>query len=176
MSSQTNPAPETNATADRVAVTLPTDAPALRNDYQLPMALALLAALEAVNVAKSKGWDVTATVVDMSGTPIVTLRGDGATIHTKDTAFRKAYTIVTTGPIFHITATSQFVALLSKYNALEGQALASTPYMMPLAGGVAIQANGQIIAGLGVGGCPGAANDEICALAAVAKIQDLLPH
>jgi uncharacterized protein GlcG (DUF336 family) len=155
---------------------MPADAQVSQSGYVLPMNLALQAALEAVNVAKSKGWDVTATVVDMAGTPIVVLRGDRATIHTKDTAYRKAYTIVTTGPIFHITLTSQFVALLSKYNPLEAQALASTPNIMPLAGGVAIEAHGEIVAGLGVGGCPGAANDEICAEAGVAKIQDLLPR
>lgn len=152
------------------------DAKEVRTSYLLPMSLALQAALEAVDVAKSKGWDVTATVVDMSGTPIVVLRGDGATIHTKDTSYRKAYTVVTIGPLFHITTTKQFVEVLSKYNPLEAQAFASTPNLMPLAGGVAIEAHGSIVAGLGVGGCPGSANDEICAAAAVAKISDLLPR
>lgn len=156
--------------------TAPARAQVSESGYVLPMNLALQAALEAVNVCKSKGWDVTATVVDVAGTPEVTLRGDHATIHTKDTAYRKAYTIVTMGPIFHITLTSQFVSLLSKYNPLAGQALASTPNVMPLAGGAAIEARGEIVAGLGVGGSPGAENDEICAKAGVAKIQNLLPH
>ena len=164
------------AAAGCLVSTMPAHAQVSQSGYVLPMNLALQAALEAVNVCSAKGWDVTATVVDVAGTPEVVLRGDHATIHTKDTAYRKAYTIVTMGPIFHLNVTSQFVTLLSKYSPLAGQALASTPDVMPLAGGAAIEAHGEIVAGLGVGGSPGAENDEICAKAGVAKIQDSLPH
>lgn len=164
------------AAAGCLFLTAPGHAQVSQSGYVLPMNLALQAALEAVNVCKAKGWDVTATVVDVAGTPEVVLRGDHATIHTKDTAYRKAYTIVTMGPIFHLTVTSQFVTLLSKYGTAAGQALASTPNVMPLAGGAAIETHGEIVAGLGVGGSPGAENDEICAKAGVAKIQDSLPH
>ena len=155
---------------------MPVQAQVSKSGYVLPMNLALQAALEAVNVCSAKGWDVTATVVDVAGVPEVVLRGDHATIHTKDTAYRKAYTIVTVGPIFHLVVTSQFVSLLSNYNPIAGQALASTPNITPLAGGAAIEAHGEIVAGLGVGGSPGGDNDETCAKAGVAKIQDSLPH
>ncbi|MBV9201681.1 MAG: heme-binding protein [Alphaproteobacteria bacterium] len=164
------------ATAGCLFSTMPAHAQVSQSGYVLPMNLALQAALEAVDACKAKGWDVTATVADVAGTPEVVLRGDHATIHTKDTAYRKAYTIVTMGPIFHLTATSQFATLLSKYSPLAGQALASTPNVVALPGGAAIEAHGEIVAGLGVGGSPGGENDEICAKAGVAKIQDSLPR
>jgi uncharacterized protein GlcG (DUF336 family) len=154
----------------------PAAAQVSQHGYVLPMQLALDAALEAIRTCEAHGWNVTATVVDVGGTPEVSLRGDHATVHTKDTAYRKAYTIVTMGPVFHIELTSQFVTLLSRYSPLAGQALASTPNVMPLAGGVAIVARDEIVAGIGVGGSPGAENDEICAKAGAAKLHDALPQ
>jgi uncharacterized protein GlcG (DUF336 family) len=147
-----------------------------KSAYVLPLDLALDAAIEAVKTCSTKGYDVTATVVDIAGTPQVVLRGDHATIHTKDSAFRKAYTIVTMGPIFQVKATSQFLALLEKYPPLAAQSLASTPNVSALPGGAAIEARGEIVAGLGVGGSPGGDKDEDCAKAGVAKIQDRLPR
>jgi hypothetical protein len=57
----------------------------------LPLSAAIIAAQAAVDTCKANGYDVTATVVDVSGTPQVVLRGDYAVIHTKDSSFRKAY-------------------------------------------------------------------------------------
>lgn len=101
----------------------------------------------------TKGDDVTATLVDISGTPKVVLRGDHSTIHTRDTSFRKAYTVVTMGPIFHFDASSRFAELVSKSPA--GSALASTPNVIALASGVAIKAGSEIVAALGVRRAPG---------------------
>ena len=147
-----------------------------RSGYVLPMDLALEAALEAVRTCKANGYDVTATVVDVSGTPQVVLRGDHATIHTRDSSFRKAYTIVTMGPIFHLDATSAFVELVSKYPGSAGQALASTPNVPALPGGAAFKAGDEIVGGLGIGGSPGGDKDEACAKAGVAKVAARLPH
>src|ERR1700722_16271341 len=104
-----------------VATALPTNAQVSKSGYVLPMNIALEGAQEAVESCAAKGYDVTATVVDVSGIPQVVLRGDHATIHTKDSAFRKAYTIVTMGPIFHLDTTSQFLEVLSKYPPLAAQ-------------------------------------------------------
>src|ERR1700748_533180 len=68
--------------------------------YVLPLTLALEAATEAVRVCAQHGYWVTATVVDMDGVPQVALRGDGATVHTRESSFEKAYTVVTLGPMF----------------------------------------------------------------------------
>ena len=75
----------------------------------LPLSVAVAAATEAISSCKANGYDVTATVVDVAGTPQVALRGDHATIHTRESSFRKAYTIITLGPIFHVDVTSEFV-------------------------------------------------------------------
>jgi len=121
----------------------------------LPLNTAIIAAQTAVNTCKANGFDVTATVVDVSGTPQVVLRGDHAVIHTKDSSFRKAYTVVTMGPIFHVDTTSGFIGVLAKYPPLVAQSLASTPNVTALPGGVAFKVGNETIAGLGVGGSPG---------------------
>jgi uncharacterized protein GlcG (DUF336 family) len=140
----------------------------------LPLSAAVIAAQTAVDTCKANGYEVTATVVDVSGTPQVVLRGDHAVIHTKDSSFRKAYTVVTMGPIFHVDTTSGFVGVLAKYPPLLAQSLVSTPNVTALPGGVAFKVGDEIIAGLGVGGAPGGDKDEVCAQAGVAKVADLL--
>lgn len=75
---------------------------AASSGYTLPLNLAVEAAKEAVHFCEASGYHITATVVDMSGQVKVQLKGDRSTIHTKDTAFRKAYTVVTLGPVFKL--------------------------------------------------------------------------
>jgi uncharacterized protein GlcG (DUF336 family) len=142
----------------------------------LPLSLALEAAQEAVHTCAANGYDVTATVVDIAGVPQVVLRADHATVHTKDSSYHKAYTIITMGPIFHVDTTSAWIGVLSKYPAIPAQALANTPNVTALPGGAAFKIGNEIIAGLGVGGSPGGDKDEVCARAGVAKVQGrLLP-
>ncbi len=140
--------------------------------YSLPMKLALEAAQVAVQSCGEHGWPVNAFVVDTAGLVIVQLRGDHATVHTKDSAFRKAYTEVTMGPIFGLDRTSQFVALVANYPNGTGAQLASAPNVVALPGAVAIKHGTEIVAGLGVGGSPGGDKDEACAAAGVAAIAD----
>ena len=140
----------------------------------LPLNIAIVAAQTAVDTCKANGYDVTATVVDVAGTPQVVLRGDHAVIHTKDSSFRKAYTVVTMGPIFHFDATSGFIAVLAKYPPLVAQSLASTPNVTALPGAVAFKVGDETIAGLGVGGSPGGDKDEFRAQADVAKASERL--
>ncbi len=68
----------------------------------------------AVRTCAASGYGVTATVVDVFGTPQVVLRSDNAMIHTNDCAYRKAYTIFSMGPIFQVTTTSQSPVVLTK--------------------------------------------------------------
>lgn len=158
------------------AMVLSLGAPALAqvnlSGFYMPMDLALKAAEAAVQSCAEKGYRVNAFVVDTSGLPIVQLRGDHATVHTRDTAFRKAYTIVTMGPIFGLDKTSDFVQLIAKYPNGSGAQLASTANVIALPGGVAIKRGAEIVAGLGVGGSPGGDKDEACAAAGVAAIAD----
>jgi len=139
--------------------------------YTLPLSLAVEAAAEAIGSCEARGYAVSASVVDASGVVKVQLKGDHSTIHTQDTSFRKAYTLVTFGPIFNLDRTSQ-IAELAKNPSGPGPALTSIPNVLALAGGAAIKRNDEIIAALGVGGAPGGAKDEACAEAGVAKVRD----
>ena len=135
----------------------------------IPLDLAIEAAHEAIHSCELKGYKVSASVVDVAGVERVYLRGDHSTIHTKETAFKKAYTIATLGPIFGATATSMLVEKISKTPT--GPALSSVTNVFLLAGGVAIRSGDETLAAIGVGGAPGGLLDEACAQAGVAKIQ-----
>jgi uncharacterized protein GlcG (DUF336 family) len=162
------------AAAALFAASLFTSAPAFAqvdvDGYYLPMKVALKAAEAAIASCAPHGWVVTTTVVDPAGLVIVQLRGDHATVHTKDSSYRKAYTIVSMGPVFGLTRTSEFVALLQKAPNGAGPELATLPNLIANAGGVAIKHGSEIVAGLGVGGSPGGDRDEGCAVDGVAAI------
>ena len=143
-----------------------------QSGYSLPLALALEAATTAIDACEAKGWPVSAFVVDTSGVVKVHLKGDHSTIHTKDSAFRKAYTVVTMGPIFGFDRTSAYAETVSKNPAGASPALFSLPDIIALPGGVAIKRGNEIVAALGVGGAPGGDRDEACAAEGVAKIAD----
>ena len=141
-----------------------------QSGYSLPLALAVEAATTAIDACAAKGWPVSAFVVDTSGVVRVHLKGDHSTIHTKDSAFRKAYTVVTMGPIFGFDRTSVFAETVSKNPAGANSSLFDLPNIIAVAGGVAIKHGNEIVAGLGVGGAPGGDRDEACAEEGVAKI------
>jgi uncharacterized protein GlcG (DUF336 family) len=142
--------------------------------YVLPLSLSLEAAAEAVRVCGLQGYRVTATVVDMDGVPQVALRGDGATVHTRESSFEKAFTVVTLGPEFNFDTSGDFFELV-KTNPYAPR-LAQVRHVMALPGAVAFHADTAIVGALGVGGAPGGDKDEICARAGVAKVADRLPH
>src|ERR1700722_15067264 len=106
--------------------------------YSLPLSLAVKAATKAIETCATNGYPVSAVVVDPSGVIKLEAKGDHSTIHTATSAFRKAYTVVTFGPIFRFDATSAFAALVAKNP--NGAALTTLPNITPLAGGVAIKA------------------------------------
>jgi uncharacterized protein GlcG (DUF336 family) len=146
--------------------------------YSLPLTLALKAATAAIASCESTGYPVSAVVVDASGVIKLEAKGDHSTIHTTTSAYRKAYTVVTFGPIFRFDTSSAFASLVAKNP--NGVALAALPDIAPLPGGVAIKAGNEIIAALGVSGSPGGDKDEACAHAGVNGIQaemaNLPPH
>jgi uncharacterized protein GlcG (DUF336 family) len=101
-------------------------------------------------------------------------KGDHSTILTTTSAFRKAYTVVTFGPIFRFDESSAFASLVAKNPG--GPALATLPDVAPLAGAVAMKIDDEIVAALGVSGSPGGDKDEACAQAGVASIANSLPQ
>jgi len=141
--------------------------------YTVPVALSVEAVQEAVKVCEANGYEVSAAVVDTSGELRAFIKGDHSTTHTRETSFRKAYTVVTMGPVFGFDALGAWVDKL-KTNPNAG-AFASLPNIMLLPGAVAFKAKGEIVAAIGVGGSPGGEKDEACAAAGLAKIKDRLP-
>ncbi len=142
--------------------------------YDLPASLAVEAAIEALRSCEAAGYRVSVAVVDPSGEVKAAIKGDHSTVHTKDTSFRKAYTVVTLGPIFGFDTLSAFVERTKGNPAVP--AFMSLPNVILLAGGVAVRAHGEIVAAIGVGGAPGGEKDEACAAAGLGKIADRLPR
>ncbi|MFZ0317886.1 MAG: heme-binding protein [Candidatus Sulfotelmatobacter sp.] len=141
--------------------------------YAVPLTLALEAATEAVRVCAQHGYLVTATAVDMDGVPQVVLRGDGATIHTRESSFDKAYSVVTLGPIFGFDTSGKLFDLVK--TSPYAPRLATMTNVMALPGAVAFKSKNSIVGALGVGGAPGGDKDEVCAQAGLAKVADRLP-
>jgi uncharacterized protein GlcG (DUF336 family) len=151
----------------------PADAQVQKTGNFLNLSLAMEAAAESARACAAQGWPVSVTIVDASGNLKLQAKGDYSTIHTKESSFRKAYTVVTLGPVFGFETTSQFVERLK--NNPSAPALVSLSNVLPLAGAVAVSIHGEIVAAIGVGGAPGGEKDEACAAAGLAKISDRLP-
>jgi uncharacterized protein GlcG (DUF336 family) len=139
----------------------------------LSLELAMEAAAAAVQACEAKGWPVSVSVVDAAGNVKLQAKGDHSTVHTKDSSFRKAYTMVTMGPLFDFDRLGIWVEKL-KTNPY-ASTYATLPNMFILPGAVAVRIKGEIVAAIGVGGAPGGEKDEACAAAGLAKIQGRLP-
>jgi uncharacterized protein GlcG (DUF336 family) len=80
---------------------------------QLPLSVAMEAAMEAVAVCEKSGYRVTATVMDASGLVKAIAKGDLAPPHTLDSSRGKSYAAVSLGPNFSEPTTSAIVARVS---------------------------------------------------------------
>jgi len=156
-----------------VVAALPASAQVHRTGNFLSLELAMEAAAAAAQACEAKGWPVSVSVVDAAGNVKLKAKGDHSTIHTKDSSFRKAYTLVTMGPLFGFDALGVWVEKL-RTNP-HASTYATLPNMFLLPGAVAVKIKGEIVAAIGVGGAPGGEKDEACAAAGLAKIQDRLP-
>jgi uncharacterized protein GlcG (DUF336 family) len=149
-----------------VSLAMPAGADALAT-HRIPAALAAEAAMEAVASCAKQGYRETAVVVDADGTHQAEVRGDGAGIHTLDSANDKAYTAVTfrsdTLPLAERAKEPGGIVILSKL-----------PHVMFFGGGVVIKIGEEVVGAIGASGAPGAQLDENCARAGLKKIQDRL--
>lgn len=139
---------------------------------RLSAALALEAVGEAVVQCAKKGFAVTAIVVDIDGVRQAILRGDGAAVHTLDSAYAKAYTAASLAPVRKEDSTRAIFERLSKTPGMTTAGLASLPNITFTPGGVTIMAGSEPVGGIGVGGAPGGNFDDECARAALDKIRD----
>ena len=135
--------------------------------HRIPAALAMEAASETISACAGQGYTETAVVLDADGQTIVAMRGDGAGIHTLDSAHDKAYTSV--------SFKNDTLALAERARGEDSIApLAKLPHVMFFGGGVVIKLGDEVIGSIGASGAPGAKLDDNCARAGVAKIRDRL--
>ncbi len=117
----------------------------------------------AIETCKKNGYDISVVVVDRDGLVRLAVRADNASPHNFDLARRKAYTART----FRRTSASWAKRMVDE-PGLSGQK--SLVDVIPLGGGVPINAGDDTIGGVGVSGSPGQDKDEACAAAGVAAI------
>jgi uncharacterized protein GlcG (DUF336 family) len=135
--------------------------------HRIPAALAVEAASETIAVCAKQGYRETAVVLDADGTTIVAVRGDGAGIHTLDSAHDKAYTSV--------SFKNDTIALAERAKGEDSIApLAKLPHVMFFGGGVVIKLGEETIGAIGASGAPGAKLDDNCDRAGLDKIRDRL--
>lgn len=153
------------ALASAVALTLnAASASAQIAEKTLASALAAEAAQAALAHCVQQGHKVSVTVVDRSGRIKAQLRGDDARPHTLESSRRKAYTA--------LTMRNSTAALAEALKSTPGNApLFTLPDLLPLAGGLPIKADDEVIGGIGVGGAPGGNLDEACAAAGIEAIK-----
>jgi uncharacterized protein GlcG (DUF336 family) len=135
--------------------------------HRIPSTLATEAASETVAACARQGYHETAVVLDADGATIAVVRGDGAGIHTIDSAHDKAYTSV--------SFKSDTLALAERAKGEDSIApLAKLPHVMFFGGGVVIKLGDEVIGSIGAAGAPGAKLDDNCAHAGLEKIRDRL--
>lgn len=140
------------------------DQPTVVNIKRMSLDVALRIGKAAIDQCRKEGVQVAVTVVDRGGHPQVVLRDVLAQDLTLRISKMKAYTAMSFN-----TPTSQ----------LEGRftspfSIGKVEGLVMSAGGVPVQASGNIIGGVGVSGAPSGETDEKCAQAGVnAVIDDL---
>jgi uncharacterized protein GlcG (DUF336 family) len=142
----------------------PVAQPALPQQSVLPLGLALEAASTALTACEADGYRVTVAVVDRSGVEKVVLKGDGAGPHTIASSIGKAFTSASMG-----RATGDIATAIAENPELD-ELKAMDERILILAGGLPIEIQGEIVAGIGVGGAPGGNLDAACAQAGVDQI------
>jgi uncharacterized protein GlcG (DUF336 family) len=160
------------AVAMQFLASMPANAQVQTSGHFLSLDLAMEAAAEAAHACAAKGWPVSVSIVDTAGNVKLQVKGDHSTIHTKDSSFRKAYTLVTFGPLFGFDRLGTWIEKL-KANPY-ASSYASLPNIFLLPGAVAVKIDGEMVAAIGVGGAPGGEKDEACAEAGLEKIKDRL--
>jgi uncharacterized protein GlcG (DUF336 family) len=119
----------------------------------------------AVLTCRQLGYAVTATVVNREGALQAVLRGDGASPHTIENSFNKAYTAISLGPIQKVDSTAKIYESMKMNPGFGTWPLPATPIrgftFNP--GGLAIMVNDAYLASIGVSGAPKGVIDEQCA-------------
>ena len=129
--------------------------------------VAIKAAVSAMIFCREEGYQVGVTVVDRFGLTQAFVKSRYAGLHVQETATRKAWTSVS-----FRTPTLSLDENTQPGKEAFGIRFISIP--LPLGGGVPIEYEGSIVAGIGVSGAPGTDIDDKCARAGIDAIEDEL--
>ena len=138
------------------------EAPLLVPIKRMSMETALRVAQGAIKACRKEGVQIAVTVVDRGGHPQVMLRDVLAMDMAQRISEQKAYAAMSFN-----APTSSLEGRFKTYGSvgkIEGAIFS--------AGGIPVQAGGQIIGGVGVSGAPSGKTDESCAQAGIAAVQD----
>lgn len=125
-------------------------------------ALAVELAQSTVAVCSAQGYNVSATVVDRSGTPLALVRSENAGTHTAQASISKAFTSASSK-----NPTSGIADTVKNNQGAAG--MVDIPGFLVLAGGVPLKIEKDTIGAIGVAGAPGGNLDEACAKTAIEK-------
>jgi uncharacterized protein GlcG (DUF336 family) len=128
---------------------------------------ALDLARAALQQCRKDGYQVTVVVVDRFGQTLVLLRDRFAGMVTETVATRKALTAL------NFSRDTSEVQKMFKSGEL-GPEYNRLPNILPVSGGLVIQAGGSTLGAVGVSGGPPGNADETCAKAGLAAVQDKL--
>jgi uncharacterized protein GlcG (DUF336 family) len=131
--------------------------------HRLSAALANDAVGAAVAACAKDGYSETVVLVDSDGVRQAELRGDGAGIHTLDSANDKAYT--------SLTFKSDTGALMPRAQAI-GALTSRLPHLLLFQGGLVIKIGEEVVGAIGASGAPGGQLDENCARAGLDAISN----
>jgi len=120
----------------------------------------------AVAACATKGYPVSAVVVNRDGDTIVAMHGDEASPHTMENARRKAYTAMS-----FKQPTAEYAKKLQDPTSVAHQQV-TLPNVIAIPGGQPIKVGNQVIGGVGVSGSPGV--DDDCINAVLDKVKDQL--
>jgi uncharacterized protein GlcG (DUF336 family) len=132
----------------------------------LTFAIAKTIAEASIEACKSRGYNVSAVVVDRAGETIVAMRGDNASPHTMENARRKAYTARS-----FRQPTAEYAKKFAANDPVVRQQV-TLPNVIAIPGGVPIKVGDDVIGGVGLSGSPG--KDDECVEVGMQKVADQL--
>ena len=120
----------------------------------------------AYEACTAQGYHVSVQVVGREGQVLVAIRGDGASPHTFENSFRKAYTART-----FKKPSGEFAQQVKDNPATSQIHLAN---VIAAQGALPIKVGDEVIGAVGVSGAPGGDKDEACSKAGLDKVADQL--
>ncbi|MBY0412460.1 MAG: heme-binding protein [Burkholderiaceae bacterium] len=116
-----------------------------------------------LSACHAEGRSAVAVVVDRGGNLIAVQRDDSVGPHNTEAAQRKAFTALST------KTPTRLLAANARANP-ESHNLNTIDALLLIGGGVPLRVGNDVIGAIGVGGAGGAAQDESCAMQAIAKV------